>query len=407
MAEESNEILRDALLKLKKYCEKENFKGWDPYDGLNSKIFNAIPGLNKSALCRLIVIQGFKRCPFNLRPLALIKKDFNPKGIGLLLQGYCNLYNVVDKDASMSSLLGEKDELKKWIVKLADLLLQLKSPGEWKGDCWGYNFDWQARLLFLFPKFTPTVVATCFCATALFAAYEITNNEDYLKSALSSAKFVIHDLHRTSCERGFLFSYSPLKGNDTVFNASLLGSKLLSYCYHYTQDKEYADLARQSSLACCNAQHENGSWYYGMLPEQKWVDSFHTGYNLDALYAYETLTGDTSFHLNIEKGLEYYIKEFFEDDGCPRYYDNRKFPIDIHCPAQLFVTLARMDKFSLHKDLAYKVLGWTVKNMQSRKGYFYYQLKEGISSKISYMRWSNAFMFYALTYFLLDEESHD
>ena len=41
MAEESNEILRDALLKLKKYCEKENFKGWDPYDGLNSKIFNA------------------------------------------------------------------------------------------------------------------------------------------------------------------------------------------------------------------------------------------------------------------------------------------------------------------------------------------------------------------------------
>ena len=55
----------------------------------------------------------------------------------------------------------------------------------------------------------------------------------------------------------------------------------------------------------------------------------------------------------------------------------------------------------MNRDLANKVLQWTVANMQDKKGYFYYQLKKGISSKIPYMRWSNAFMFNALTYYLL------
>jgi len=41
--------------------------------------------------------------------------------------------------------------------------------------------------------------------------------------------------------------------------------------------------------------------------------------------------------------------------------------------------------------------------MQDKKGYFYYQLKKGMSSKISYMRWSNAFMFNAMSYYLKEK----
>ena len=58
------------------------------------------------------------------------------------------------------------------------------------------------------------------------------------------------------------------------------------------------------------------------------------------------------------------------------------------------------DFFAENKDLAAKVLEWTLNNMQNKKGYFYYQLKKGVSSKISYMRWSNAFMFNAFSYYL-------
>ena len=390
----------EIISKLKSYCEAEHFKGWDPYDGLNSKVFQALPFLKDSALCRLAVIQGFKRSPVNLRRIALVPKEHNAKGIGLFLQGYCNLYKAVRNDVELEKVLGTQDQLRDRVNELAELLITLQSKG-YSGACWGYNFDWQARRLFLFPKYTPTVVATCFCATALMDAYEVTQNKRYLDVALTSADFVIKDLHRTEFKDGFLFSYSPLLGNDTVFNASLLGSKLLAYCYRYTGNEEYKRLAEASVRACCNAQNEDGSWVYGMLPVQSWIDSFHTGYNLDALIAYEEMTGDISYHRNVERGFEFYINNFFEPDGCPKYYHDRKYPIDIHCPGQLFVTLARLHKYDENQLLAENVLSWTIENMQDKKGYFYYQLKPGVNSKISYMRWSNAFMFNALSYYIV------
>lgn len=391
-----------SLVALKKYSEGESFKGWDPYDGLNSKLFHVIPFLRNSALCRLIVIQGFKRCPLNLRPLALVPKEYNAKGIGLFLQGYCNLYKAVTVNPRLSDKFGTEEVLLEKIQELADLLISLQSKG-YNGACWGYNFDWQARRLFLFPKCTPTVVATSFCATALMDAYEVLGEKKYLNVALSAANFILDDLHRADYNGGFLFSYSPLKGNDTVFNASLLGSKLLSYCYHYTKNEEYKNAARQSVIACCNAQNDDGGWVYGMLPVQSWIDSFHTGYNLDGLIAYQEQTGDDSFHLYIEKGFDFYIRFFFEENGIPKYYNNRMYPIDIHCPGQLLITLYRLHKFEQYKKLASKVVEWTIQNMQDRKGYFYYQLKKGISSKISYMRWSNAFMFNSLSYYILSQ----
>ena len=396
-------IIKDSLNSLKLYCENERYKGWDPFDGLNSKLFMSIPGLKNNSFYRLAIIQLFKRNPVNLRKIALVPKDYNPKGIGLFIQGYCNLHEAVIKKSKLAETFGSIKEIDGNIEKLASLLISLRSEGNYHGSCWGYNFDWQNRTGFNFPKYTPTVVATCFCATALMSAYEITKNREYLDIALSSAHFVIEDLHRTECNGGFLFSYSPLQGHETVYNASLLGSKLLCWCYKYTGIKEYKEFALASVKACCTGQQKSGAWVYGMLPVQQWVDSFHTGYNLDALNDYERLTGDSSFHHCLENGFDYYIKNFFEVDGCPKYYDNKTYPIDIHCPAQLFVTLARLGKFSEQKVLAEKVLNWTVKNMQSHKGYFYYQLKKGINSKISYMRWSNAFMFYALTFYLLNE----
>ena len=116
--------------------------------------------------------------------------------------------------------------------------------------------------------------------------------------------------------------------------------------------------------------------------------------------AYEELTGDRDYHEAIERGFNFYVEHFFEKDCSPKYYHNQMYPIDIHCPGQLIVTLSRLKKFKDYESLAEKVMDWTVKNMQDKKGYFYYQLKPRISSKISYMRWSNAFMFCAMSYYL-------
>ncbi len=402
-----NDLAFTSFKRLKDYCEEEQYKGWDPYDGLNSKVFQALPLLKKSAFFREVMIQGFKRSPVNLRPLMQVPKEHNAKGIGLFLQGYCNLVKTVRRHPELVSVLGTEDALLAKVSEVADLLVSIQSQGNYHGACWGYNFDWQARGGLFFPKYTPTVVATNFCATALMEAYEITGQPVYLDLALTSADFVMKDLHRHNMDDGsFLFSYSPLQGNDTVYNASLLGSRLLSYCYKYTGREELREAARQSVKACVKGQSEEGSWVYGLLPIQKWVDSFHTGYNLDGLIAFEELTGDKLAHEAIEKGLRFYVERFFEPDGTPKYYHNQMYPIDIHCPGQLMVTLSRLHKFEEYCELAEKVMDWTIHHMQDKQGYFYYQLKKGISSKLSYMRWSNAFMFYAMSYYLLETENH-
>lgn len=389
-----------SFTSLKSYCESQNFAGWDPYDGLNSKVFKALP-FKHWDLARLAWIQGFKRSPINFRKVLMVPKEHNAKGIGLFLNGYCNLYKIAEQG---DTSFGTKEEILKYINELAELLLEMQNK-DYSGACWGYNFDWQARRLFLFPAHTPTVVATSFCVTALLNAYEITKRQQYLDTALSAGNFVMNDLNRTEYKSGFLFSYSPFNGNNTVFNASLLGAKVLSQLYTYNNKEEYKTTASLAIKAAVEAQNEDGSWVYGMLPIQSWIDSFHTGYNLDAIQTYQDKTGDTQFQASIEKGFTYYIENFFLDDGTPKYYHNKTYPIDIHCPGQLFVNLSVNKKFKENKALADSVFNWVTENMQDKKGYFYYQLKEGMSSKISYMRWSNAFMFNALSYYLLEQES--
>ena len=391
-------IFYSSFSKLKDYCEKENFKGWDPYDGLNSKVFQSLPLIRDWDLARLGWIQTFKRNPVNLRKLFLVPKEYNAKGIGLILTAYCNVYDY--QLSSGKETCFSNDLLIIKIHFLADLLLSMQSKG-YSGSCWGYNFDWQAKRQFFFPKNTPSVVVTAFCCSALFKVYEITKEKKYLESALSSAGFILNDLKRTSKGNGFLFSYSPLNGNNTVFNASLLGSSLLSKCYHYTIDKTFKNAAGRSVEACVASQNSDGSWYYGDTPGQHWIDSFHTGYNLENLAIYQYFTDDRSFSSAIEMGLDFYLKNFFMDDGMPKYYHNKTYPIDIHCPAQLFVTLNVLERFEQNKLLADKVMEWTVNNMQDKDGYFYYQIRRGVNSRISYMRWSNAFMLYGMSYYLL------
>ena len=391
----------EALQKLKTYCEAEDFKGWDPFDGLNSKVLRAVLPLKSSAILRLIVIQGFKRSPYNLRPLMRVPKQHNAKGIGLFLQGYCNLYRVVTLKPELSECFGDKKIILKQINYLAGLLQEMRSTG-YHGSCWGYNFDWQSRRLFLFPANCPTIVATTFCATALVDAYEVTGNKSYLDTALDSADFVLKDLHLDEYKSERMISYSPLEGNNLVSNASLLGSKLLATIYKYTGRTDCLQTALSSVKACVAGQEQDGSWTYSFIPPKLWKDSFHTGYNLDGLIGYQEMTGDKSFEANIERGFDYYIKTFFKPDGSPMYYNDKQFPIDIHCPGQLLVTLCRMHRLSKHKELAERVVYWTLNNMWDEKGFFYYQLKEGKSSKIPYMRWSNAFMFNALTFYLLE-----
>jgi rhamnogalacturonyl hydrolase YesR len=385
--------LRKSFYKLKQYVEQQQFKGWDPYDGLNSWVIQKT-FFGKSRFIRLAWIQLFKRNPINFRAIVGVDKAYNPKGLGLFLTGYCNLYK------------SDKNEIHlKTITFLADEIIKLQTSG-YSGACWGYNFDWQARAFFQ-PKHTPTVVATTFIAEALFEAYEITRNQKYLDTAISTSKFVMNDLNKSYDEQGnFTLSYSPLD-NTQVFNAGLLGAKLLSLVYKHTYDETLLQNAKKIVSYVCYKQNNDGSWAYGTLPFHQWIDNFHTGFNLECISIYKQVSKDNSFDQNLKYGMEYYLKTFFTSQGVSKYYNNRTFPIDIHAPAQLIVTLSKYGNIEMQKDLVDKVLGWTITNMQSDTGYFYYQKKKHFTSKIPYIRWAQAWMFYAFSYYILEFDENE
>jgi len=380
-------MVLESLSKLEKYCNQEEFKGWDPYDGLNSRLFQAIPIISKNRLAKLIWIQGFKKSPINLRKITGVKKDYNPKALGLFLSGYCNLYHINPKQQYI-------DQISFFATKLREL-----DHKDWSGSCWGYNFDWQARAFFQ-PKNTPTVVATTFISNALLDTYKITGDKKLLENARSACNFILKDLNRTYDKKGnFAFSYSPLD-KSVVFNASLLGSNLLARVYSFTGENKLIEEAKKSIDFCCDYQKEDGSWSYGILPFHHWIDNFHTGYNLECIASYMKYSKDHSYKSQLAKGYNYYINTFFTEEGISKYYSNSIYPIDIHSSAQLVITLVKLNKFSEQKILVDKVLNWTIENMQSKKGYFYYQINKYFSSKISYMRWGQAWMFYALSTYL-------
>ncbi|HEX9917338.1 MAG TPA: delta-aminolevulinic acid dehydratase, partial [candidate division Zixibacteria bacterium] len=317
------QILNNSLGRLLNYCEEKNWKGYDPYDGLNTAWRKVLP--LKGKIFGILLIQFFKRSPLNLRKLLFVKEDHNPKGLGLFLSAVARLYDHCGEE-----------RYKKLAYRFIDLLLEKKSTGH-SGICWGYNFDWQSKAFFL-PKYTPTVVATSFIANAFLDAYEVFKEEQFLKIARSSCDFVCNDLNRTLEGENFCFSYSPLD-KTTIHNANILGAHLLARTASFTGDDALKKTAGDSIQFVIDHQNSDGSWYYGTQAHHKWIDNFHTGFVLESLFDYINFASKRELRSNLVRGLKFYCENFFLSDGTPKYYHDRIYPVDIHSCAQSIITL--------------------------------------------------------------------
>lgn len=350
----------------------------------------------KGKVFRIFLIQLLNRSPLNLRKLFLIKGDYNPKGLGLCLSAVARLYQHCGEE-----------RYKKLAYQFIHLLFKKQSKG-YSGICWGYNFDWQSKAFFL-PRYTPTVVATTFIANAFLDAYEVFKEEQFLKIAHCACDFIRYDLNRTYEKESFCFSYSPLD-KTTIHNANILGAHLLSRTASFTGEDELKKTALNSIKFVIDHQNPDGSWYYGTKPHHRWIDNFHTGFVLECLFDYINFASNFELKSSLEKGAKFYRDNFFLADGTPKYYHDRIFPIDIHSCAQSIITLAKLTAVSVQiQELAEKVALWTLANMQDSEGYFYFQKRRFFTNKISYMRWSQAWMLKALVTLLtawkrLDDE---
>ncbi len=311
--------------------------------------------------------------------------------------------------------------------------------------CWGYSFPWQTRTV-LVPGGAPNLVCTTFVANALLDAYE--QGFEPKKSLASSDLPAEAPAHKRTCtparsvsakagsagglaQAGAVlqpstfaslclnmavsaadyikklywsdgnsiasFSYPLPTLRSQTHNANFLGAALLCRVYKHTGEKKFLEPALKVARYSASKQHDDGSWDYGESVTQGWVDNFHTGYNLCALRALGKYAGTSEFEPRIRRGFEFYRKNFFREGGAPKYFHDRTYPLDIHSVAQSIITLLifkDLDEDSV--SLADAAFRWAMTNMGDEKGCFYYQALPYYKNRIPYMRWSQAWMLFAL-----------
>ncbi len=154
-----NNRFQSAYDELFAWCREHDFAGHDPFDALNSRLFQSTP-LAQSRNARFIWTQLLKRSPSDFRTLARVPAERNAKGIALFALAQIANYRRV-----------KTEESEKHVHSFLSGLLSMKLDG-YSGACWGYNFDWQSRNFFA-PRDTPTIVPTAFAARALIEADRI------------------------------------------------------------------------------------------------------------------------------------------------------------------------------------------------------------------------------------------
>lgn len=378
-------MIRSSLNSLLSYVEDENYCGYDPYDTLNSWV--PFHWLGKWG--PVLATQFQKRNPLNLRPLLGIPKERNPKGIGLFLHGY--------------SLLYARDPQPVYLKRIDELLIWLKANTArgYSGPCWGYNFAWAGPAKTI-PAYTPSAVVTGFISRGLHACYEATGDPRASEMLLGATRFVLDHLARYEDESGVCFSYTPVM-QDACYNASLLAAEVLARADAVGGTYGNRTLVEQAIRFVLRRQKPDGHWKYSLdlaTGQERTQTDFHQGYVLESLHDLLAMTGVRieGAHEAIDHGLVFYRHAQFFDDGRSKWRLPKVRPVEIHNQAQGIITFSRLlDYSSSDPPFAVHIAEWAIRNMQSSDGHFYYQKRKAYTIRISYMRWSNAWMFLALS----------
>lgn len=372
------------------YLRARNYEGPDVFDGLNSQLFKSTP-LYKSRLFRLALIQFCKKSPVDFRRLFLTPGGFNPKGGALFLMGHLRLLKLTGAEVYNNDA-----------YLLYQRLKRLSIPRE-HGNAWGYNFDWQARAFFV-PQGVPNLVTSVYVGRALLEYYHCMRDPEALQLAMGVADFLVGEMVKFENAKFLCFNYIPGKDAE-VHNANLLGAAYLAQTLQYQPAEKQEDI-RQKILKSTRFSlldiNPDGSWPYGTKPFHRWVDNFHTAFNIESLLAITEHLQTDEFIPVLKHVTDYYLAKLFDEKGLPKYFNTALYPIDVHVLAETIVLFQQLRKQGLvwnpeRVALIEKALLGLVEQFQDSKGFFYYQKTARGWNRIPYIRWGQAWMFYALS----------
>jgi hypothetical protein len=373
--------LVDALAALEAWGSARDWRGSDPYDGLNA---TRVPSpLVRSRRGRQVVTQVVKRSPLDLRPLLGIQPAHSAAALAQVVSAYAR-YRFLPTEEAPS--------------KLADAIGELEALRcrDFSEPCWGYHFDVQTRVFF-YPKGAPNTIATSFAGLALLDAFETTGEPRLLELAEGAGDFFMRHVPLTESGHGSYFGY--LAGDRTpIHNANVLVSSLLARLAQRTARDDFREAARAGVSYTVACQRPDGSWPYGERDDLSWVDSFHTGYVLESL----RVCAESGIALDPEaigRGLDHYSHRFFLEDGTPRYYESATYPIDVQCAAQGIQTFARCSDMKPElEEKAWSIFDYSLRKLRRHDGAFIFQRRRFWRNSTPHVRWAAAPMLLAMTH---------
>ncbi len=380
MSYDSSVDLHGPALQLLDWMRQRDWVGYDPFDGLRSPLAAPFRTLRWPAVAWT---QAHRRLPVNLRPWVGIHPHVNPKALSLTLQGVLSLRNA---GLGHSGVRPEE---------LVDRLLRLEAPS----GGWGYPFAWANRH-FHAPAGTRSSVVTAFVGNALLDAMEArvggAEQQEAVRVALHrGANFISRELQRVPAGRGFLFSYTPLD-NRGVHNASILAAAFLARTAESLgPEAGWARDAETAARTTLEAQRPDGTWPYGTTRRDGFVDSYHTGYVLEALQQLTNL-GILDGRAAIVLGLDAWRTMFLTGNGVA-HRPGQPYPVDFHGVAQGMLTCLGFETlWAAGPTEALALAQWALEHGRDDDGSFPYQWWPGRVNRVPYLRWVQAWMFRAL-----------
>ena len=228
---------------------------------------------------------------------------------------------IADAHYSMGfSLLSQvlnKNEYYKKSIHFLNVLEQTRCPG-YQHFCWGYPFNWETKNGTISIG-TPLITTTPYAYEAFVQVYKIDKNDRWLDIMHSIAEHSVQDIQDFEVSPdAYSCGYGPYDDKGGVINASAYRAFLLTSAHLYFPEDQYWEAAERNLNFVLETQQPNGSWLYSIDGKRDFVDHFHTCFVLKALAKIEQLTGHKECHKAIEKGVRYYAKELFDEEGLPK-----------------------------------------------------------------------------------------
>lgn len=217
--------------------------------------------------------------------------------------------------ALLHQITGEDHYLKR-AEHFLEVLEQTRCPG-FERHGWGYPFDWQTQGGIL-KKGTPLITTTPYCYEAFEYVYQITKNQKCRKVMRSIAEHCLRDYIDHETRPGAATcTYTPDSG-EYVVNASAYRAGILMQAYAEFGNEDYRGSAEHNIAFVLDSQNEDGSWPYSVEGKRPFIDHFHTCFVLKGLVKAEKVTRDPALTEAIERGVAYYTKNLFAEDGLPK-----------------------------------------------------------------------------------------